>query len=310
MKFTSHWKFENTWLTFSVIAYLILPWIVAAATVPDLWAVYSDAGMNACVLTAIFGFGWGLAVVLNGIGVAMVGLSLASAILMGSSIALGSILALIAQDARQVLTGPGLTITALGLLMLAGVMLCARAGQLRDRDVAKSEVEGRRTSRGILICFAAGILSTLFNVALAYGGAISQAATKHGASTFSSANAIWGLAVSVGSLPSIVLCVFYLSRNGTWRLFRSDSKRSFLLCVLMAGLWISGAVTYGAMSNELGKFGPALGWPIYMSAIILSSNICGLLTGEWRGAVGAPVRYMLSGVGLQLVAILALSNVH
>lgn len=36
MKLTRGWKWENTWLAFSIAAVLVLPWILAALFVPHL----------------------------------------------------------------------------------------------------------------------------------------------------------------------------------------------------------------------------------------------------------------------------------
>jgi hypothetical protein len=156
MKFTKSWKFENTWLLYSVIAYLISPGIVAVATVPHLGEVYLAAGTKACMLTALFGFAWGIAVVLNGVGVALVGLSLALAILMGSSVAIGSLAPLLLKDPGALLTHTGLMIALCDLVMLAGVLLCAWAGELRGRAQSQ-KVEARKvTTRGILVCLIAG----------------------------------------------------------------------------------------------------------------------------------------------------------
>jgi L-rhamnose-H+ transport protein len=309
MKFAAKWKFENIWLLYSICGYLVAPWIVAFVTVPHLKEVYHDAGFTACVLTAISGFGWGLAVVLNGIGVALVGLSLASAILMGSSIALGSLLPILMRDPHQLATLEGLMIVGIDFVMLAGVLLCAWAGRLRGgNDVG--EAKGQSATRGILICFIAGALSTLFNVALAYGAIITREAVAHGASHISSANAVWSLAVGAGSLPSILWCMTRLSRERGWAIFKLNFGRNASLCILMGILSITGTVIYGAATGMLGQLGTSIGWPVYMSGIILISNFWGWVTGEWRHVIGRPVYYMLSGITVQIVAILALSRIR
>jgi L-rhamnose-H+ transport protein len=309
MKFAAKWSFENVWLLYSICAYLVAPWIVAIATVPYLRDVYHAAGFAACGLTALCGFGWGLAVVLNGVGVAMVGLSLASAILMGSSIALGSLLPLMMRDTHQLVTQQGLMIVGIDLAMLVGVLLCARAGRLRGgNDVGGAQ--GHLAARGILICFIAGALSTLFNVARAYGAIITREAIAYGASHVSSANAVWSLAVGAGSLPSILWCMTRLFRRRGWGTFKVNSGRNASLCVLMGMLSITGTVMYGASTGMLGRFGTSIGWPVYMSGIILISNLWGWVTGEWRGVTGPPVYYMGSGIAVQIVAILALGQIH
>jgi L-rhamnose-H+ transport protein len=308
MKYAKGWKFENTWLLYSVVAYLLSPWLVAFATVPQLSEVYAAAGTKACVLTALFGFAWGVAVVLNGIGVAMVGLSLALAILMGSSVAVGSLAPLLLKDPGALLTRTGLNIALWDMVMLIGVLLCAWAGELRGRAQSQ-DAQRKITTRGILLCFVAGLLSTFFNLVLSYGEVISVQATAHGASTFNSANAVWSLAVSAGSLPSILWCALNLTKSRQWSLFGSfQPLKNSGLCVLMGAMWITGTVMYGAGARMLGPLGPAVGWPIYMSAIILASSFWGWTTGEWRGTQRRPVNLMLAGIAVQIVAMVALGR--
>jgi L-rhamnose-H+ transport protein len=309
MKFTKGWKFENTWLLYSMIAYLISPWIVAVATVPHLGEVYLAAGTKACILTALFGFAWGIAVVLNGVGVALVGLSLALAILMGSSVAIGSLAPLLLKDPSALLTHTGLMIALCDLVMLAGVLLCAWAGELRGRAQSQKLEARKVTTRGILVCLIAGLLSTFFNVVLSYGEVISTQATAHGANSFNAANAVWSLAVSAGSLPSIFWCVIRLSRAGDWGLFgHGQPMKNSVLCALMGAMWITGTVVYGAAARMLGPLGPVVGWPIYMSGIILTSSFWGWTTGEWRDSKKRPVNFMLAGIAVQIIAVVMLSQ--
>lgn len=313
MKYTTGWLFENTWLVYSLCAYLLSPWVVALATVPNLGEVYAAAGLAACVLTGVFGFGWGLAVVLNGIGVSLVGLSLASAILMGSSVFVGSLAPLVLRDPTRLATSTGRLIVFCNLLVVAGVLLCAWAGHLRGKGQLPSAgvpAHGATVAmRGILICLAAGLLSTLLNLALAYGHVISQAAARAGSSEFNAANAVWSVAVSSGALPSLVWCTWRLSRMDQWRLFTGPRRRrNAVLCIAMGVLWISGTVFYGAAAGRLGALGPVIGWPIYMSGIILTSSLWGWITGEWRGVTRLPVAVMSAGVATLVVAIALLGG--
>jgi L-rhamnose-H+ transport protein len=310
MKYTGQWKFENTWAVFSLCAYLLSPWIVAFATVPHCLNVYADVGERVCLLVALSGLGWGLAVVLNGVGVALVGLSLASAILMGSSVAVGSLAAFLLRDPGGIATPAGARIVVADGVMLCGVLLCALAGYWRgkDKDKAKGN-EHRVTSIGIAVCLIAGLLSTLLNVALAYGDVITKAAIAHGSNEFNAANAVWSLAVSAGAAPSLIWCAFALTRHKTWARFSlARSPLNIALCVSMAIMWITGTVLYGASANMLGLLGPAIGWPVYMSGIILISSFWGWMTGEWRGAQRRPVAVMLCGLIVQIVAMAVLAQ--
>jgi L-rhamnose-H+ transport protein len=60
----------------------------------------------------------------------------------------------------------------------------------------------------------------------------------------------------------------------------------------------------------LGPLGPVVGWPIYMSGIILTSSFWGWTTGEWRDSKGRPVNFMLAGIVVQIAAVVALGRVQ
>jgi L-rhamnose-H+ transport protein len=305
MKLVKRWAFENTWLVYSVCAYLASPWIVAFFTIPHLGSVYEHAGWRISLITFCLGAGWGLAVVLFGIAVDMVGLSISTALLYGCSVALGSVGALCLVDASKLRTPEGLRVVAWDLVLLLGVLICAQAGRTRD---PASSVDGKRTRRGVAIALLAGILSTLFNIVLAYGAPIREQAIALGADSNLAANAIWSLAVTGGSMPSIFWSLRLLRRNARWGLYRqSSSGKNALMCVGMGAAWIAGTVLYGIATARLGKFGTALGWPIYMSATILVGILWGWGLGEWRGAPRRSIQLLWAGVGTQILSIVLLS---
>src|SRR5439155_8275527 len=48
-RFMTRWKWENVWALWAVLAMFVLPWIVALAAVPHLFATYE--GRTACAAT-------------------------------------------------------------------------------------------------------------------------------------------------------------------------------------------------------------------------------------------------------------------
>ena len=66
MKRLSAWRWENTWLVYAFTGLLILPWIVALATVPHLGGVLQQASGAVLTKVALFGFAWGIGAVLFG----------------------------------------------------------------------------------------------------------------------------------------------------------------------------------------------------------------------------------------------------
>ena len=298
MKYTKLWKFENTLAVFPIFAYLLSPWIVALTSGSQRFRIYPDVGMRVCLLVALFGFGWGVAVVLNGAGVALVGLSLASAILMGSSVAVGSLAAFLVRSQDGMATAAGTQILLADGVILVGVLLCVLAGHWRSRDRKEVRDSQRRAnSVGILVCLIAGLLSTLLNVAFSFGDVIARAAVARGTSEFNASNAVWSVAVSAGAAPSLIWCVISLTRHRALALFSGRPEViNGVLCISMALMWITETVLYGASGNMLGLLGPAIRWPIYMSGVILISSFWGWFTSEWRGARMRPIVAMAAGL--------------
>lgn len=307
MKFVRNWQWENTWVLYAALAYFVFPLSVAWLTVPQLGQVYAEAGWSVVVPVTLFGLGWGLSVVMLGLAVAKVGLAVSTGIIMGCSIALGSLIPLVWADRSQLLTSGGMKIVLADAIILGGVLVCARAGYMRESHPPGESTKTASGLRGIVICFVAGILTPLLNLALARGGEITRLAIEHGGAPHQAANGVWGLTVSAGALPSIVYCVMLLNRNQTWSRFRTAGRvRNTLLCLCMATFFITSTVAYGMGAVQMGKLGPAIGWPVYISSLIIGNNFWGWSTGEWRGAPQASLLTMLSGIGLQVVGILLL----
>ena len=64
----------------------------------------------------------------------------------------------------------------------------------------------------------------------------------------------------------------------------------------MGLLWLGSTVIYGAASARMAAMGPILGWPLFMSSIIITANVWGFATGEWKGVGRGPVTTVLVGI--------------
>src|ERR1700683_2344411 len=95
MKFVRRWKWEHLWLVYSVIAFFILPLVIAWGTVSHLGAVLAHAGGHILWLTAFFGAGWGAGSVFFGLGVDALGMALGFSMITGIYMALGALIPMI-----------------------------------------------------------------------------------------------------------------------------------------------------------------------------------------------------------------------
>lgn len=61
LKFVRRWRWENTWLVFSLVSLVLIPWGLALLFVTDPWRVYSNLSVGQLVLPVLLGAGWGVA---------------------------------------------------------------------------------------------------------------------------------------------------------------------------------------------------------------------------------------------------------
>jgi hypothetical protein len=80
--------------------------------------------------------------------------------------------------------------------------------------------------------------------------------------------------------------------------------------MLMGLMFVTGLSLYGIGSLRLGTMGPVLGFPVYTSAMVLSANTAGFLTGEWHGSPTSAYVYELLGILLLIgsIVIIAAGN--
>jgi len=319
MKFTTNWSWANTWLVYSVVGLLLIPVGLAVVSVPHLLAAYQASSTEALVLTVLFGLGWGIGSTLFGLGISRLGIALGFAIILGLTAALGALIPLLVLTPQHLGTPQGAWILAGLAVVLVGIALCAWAGGLKSAEsagqhdeVTTASAEQQKRSRyrtGLLICIASGVLSSMLNLALAFGAPIAESAVRTGASAAGAQNAVWALAVGAGSLVNIGYTCFLLFRDDGWRAYRTaGSTKNWAVSVVMGILWLFGIVVYGAGAASLGDLGAIIGWPLFMATVIITGNIWGVVTGEWRQAPRAAVGYNVAGVTVLIAAILIISQ--
>ena len=303
-KYTTRWKWENIWAVWAVVALVISPWVLAFATVPNLLGFYHQVNSGTFVLLVVFGFGVGLAQVFFGLALAAVGLSIGFAVTIGLSTAVGSLVPLVLLGLRAVLAPKGLTIIAGVAFVLVGTALSGLASNQKERARLGSregkEVPGTRPKNfrtGLLLCILAGVLSPLANLALAFGSSLLRQAAQAGVSSSNLANVIWPPLLTATLVPYLSYCVHLWRRNKSWSLFTLTGTGVYwFFGAVMGLLWTGSLAVYGAAATRLAAMGPILGWPLFMSVIIITSNAWGFATAEWKGANRAAVTTMLVGI--------------
>jgi L-rhamnose-H+ transport protein len=279
------WRWENAWIVFSVVALLVLPWSFAFLWVPDLLAVYGQVNGSDFVMPFLYGAGWGVAQVLFGLAVVRIGMALSFAITIGLSAALGTIVPILFKDPHVLATGRGSVLLLGLLLMVTGVAACSWAGHQREgaRSDRTEHSEQRSSLAGIFMAAAAGLLAPMLNYSLAFGGILIQEAIRHHAKVADAPYAVWPVALAGGAVPNLAYAIFLANRNKSWGKF-VPAWPDMLLGSIMGVLWMGSMAIYGMATTFLGLLGASVGWSIFQICIILTANISGWLSGEWKGA--------------------------
>jgi L-rhamnose-H+ transport protein len=307
MQYARKWSWENTWLAWTVFALVLLPITAAIITIPNLLMVYHSAPPGIIFEVCGFGAGWGVAQVFFGLAVDMIGITLAFSIVLGTSAAVGSLIPMVSLHRQQLNSAAGYAVLGAIAFVLLGVTLCAIAGAIRDRATSQSTSSQKRTSQGLLLAILCGICASLMNFGVAFGTPLVQVARSLGANGLNAINVVWLPLLLAGSVPNIIYCAWLIKRN------RSGCKylvgRShWALAAIMAFFWFGSTLLYGLAASELGAWGPVLGWPLFMSLIVISATTLGMFTGEWKNCGPLPIRTQWAGVAVLVFAIFVLSE--
>jgi L-rhamnose-H+ transport protein len=305
MKATKNWEWENIWLAFTFLGLVVLPVLVASATVPHLGEVLRTSPARSLMSAALLGLGWGCGSACFGVGVKMVGMGLAFSLVAGLSGAMGSLI--------PWFTAPNKSLSYSGLLwlgvlvMVGGVAVCALAGRERERKVGSDSAATaghREFGLGLTVCILGGILSCFMNLGFVYGAEVANRARQLGASEAAAPNVLWMVVMSGGFVANALYCGRLLITRGSWRGYLAPTTTSNCAWILlMALIWEGNLVAYAEGANRIGNLGPSVGWPIVLSMTLITSNIWGAGTAEWQGAGGRAIATMVAGITLLVLAV-------
>ena len=309
IKKTGQWEWENSWLVYSAAGLILVPWAAALATIPDLWELYSSVSPGAVASALLFGFGWGLGSVLFGVGVDRMGLAVGYGIILGLIAPIGTFYPMIVLHPEQLFTRRGYTLMAGTLIVIAGVFFCALAAKRREEAAGAGRAPKGGFWTALLICIAAGVLSPMLNFSFVFGEELRRRAIEMGSAPQMASNAVWPLCLTAGFVLNAAYPIYLLTKRRTWSLYRlhTPAPSHWFWASLMGLLCFGSFVVYGAGAETLGELGGIVGWPLFMSMALITSNALGALSGEWKGAPPRAHIDSIAGIALLIVAIVVIS---
>jgi L-rhamnose-H+ transport protein len=316
-KYVRKWQWENIWSVWAVVGMFLFPWTIAFLTIPHSGELYGNIGAGQIWLLALFGVGFGLAQIFFGLGIAAVGIALNFAIAIGISTAFGSLVPLVFQHSDKIFTPQGELILLGVVLTLVGIVLSAHAGREKEKQfrLTFEEVETEAGSKprlsfatGLTFCILAGLGSPLGNFGLAFCTPTVNRAVELGASVSNKYNAIWAPLYTASLIPYLIYCIYLWRKNHSFGLFRAPGTAIYWFYGIVMGLlWMGSSAIYGVGAARIGDMGPVLGWPLFMSIIIITSSAWGFFTGEWKGAGKKSTNAMALAIGFLILGFITLA---
>lgn len=307
MKGIRGWAFESLWAVQGIVAWLLLPLLLAVLATPHLFTLLGRIPFSTLVPTYVFGFLWGLGGLAWGMAVRYIGLALGFTIATGFLSSLGTLVPIIAEGRMGEIwsTGSGRITLVSIVLSLVGIVVCGRAGWRRDKETKGSE-KVFNFKRGILIAFAAGVLGACFAFGIAAGEPIRQQAIADGASPVWAASPVFFVELLGGITVNLLYCLWMNRRNRSWSDYRAagqngDLKKNYGLSALIGALWYLQFVFYGMAAFFMGPYSFA-NWSVHMSFMVVASNLWGYYYKEWKGASRATVRTNTTGILILVIS--------
>ncbi len=310
-RYVHRWSWQTYWLLQAAACWLVLPWIFAWFTIPELGAVLAEAPRQAMLKSYLLGVLYGVGGISFGVAIRYIGYSLTYALAISISCVLGTLIPPLMNGTL----GATLTTNA-GLYVIAGVLLgggamfvTGYAGFRRERETSgPGQTTPFNAHLGLPIVIVAGVLSAVFNFSLQAGQPVADIAAKHGAGHFQG-NVIYLFSNSGAFTTTLIYTVWLTLRAKSWGEFTATSDgtglaRNYALSLLTGLLWYLQFFFYGLGHVRMGKF-EFSSWAIHMIILILLSCGFGVAIGEWKKCrvstkflVTCSIALLLGAVGL------------
>jgi L-rhamnose-H+ transport protein len=316
LKGVKGWAWESLWAVQGVVAWLLLPLLLALLATPHLFEVLRSVNFSTLVYTYLFGLLWGLGGLAWGFAVRYIGLALGFSIATGFLSSLGTLVPIIAAGRMtEVLSTTSGRITLISVaISLLGIVICGKAGWRRDRE---RNAEGRvnektgalpdfRFKKGIIVALVAGVLGACFAFGIDAGDPIRQKAIEAGASPLWASSPVFFVELLGGITVNLFYCLFMNRRNKTFSDYRSAKAGvrlagNYLFSSLVGTLWYLQFVFYGMAAFYMGSFSFA-NWSVHMSFMVVASNLWGYYFKEWKGVSPATIRWNTAGILVLVIA--------
>jgi len=163
------WAWESYWMIYTLVALLIVPWVLAFAFAPNVLSVLAKTPWDRLGLCFLFGAMWGAGGLTWGLMIRYLGVGLGVAIGCGLCAAVGTLVPpIFLGEYAKLLDQPGGVLALLVLLVgvavsLVGIVITGAAGMSKEREMSeeqkKAAVAEFNFTKGMLVAVFSGVMS-------------------------------------------------------------------------------------------------------------------------------------------------------
>ena len=288
-----NWAWESYWLVNGLFSWLVMPWLIALLTVPQLLSLLGEAPVGGIIWSYVFGVLWGIGGLTFGLSMRYLGMSLGYTIALGFCAMFGTIIPPIFSGTFSALITniSGLTILAGVVVCLAGIAVCGWAGVSKEKELSteqkRAAIKEFDFVKGLLVAIFAGIMSSCMAFGIAAGKSIANLAVEGGVRPLWQNSPVLVVVLAGGFTTNFIWCVILNIRNRSAKdYFTADGTSlagNWFFSALAGITWYLQFMFYGMGTTKMGKYDFS-SWTLHMAFIIAFSNIWALLLGEWKAS--------------------------
>ncbi len=306
LKQKNPWRWENFWLVYSIIALVVFPLIWISIAIPGLGAIAAHMSFGMLVVPMLFGALWGIGSILFGLAVDRIGMALTFTIVVGLATAIGSLAPLFFNEPINQST---LSILLFGIVVtVVGIIVSGYAGFCREKILGADRQASapRLFKSGLLMAIISGMISPMSNIGFAYAKNIAAFTPSSGAPSWSAPLVALEVVLLGGFFINAGYALYLLFRNRSFVLFRQSKLRPVSASIAAGIFWFGGIGLYAIATAYLGILGTSVGYAVNLSTGIISTNILGVITGEWKNSWRA-LKIQLTSILILVVGMIVIS---
>jgi L-rhamnose-H+ transport protein len=321
------WSWESFWIVGGLFSWLIVPPLAAYLTIPGFMDIIKSSSGSVLGTTYVMGLLWGIGGLTYGLGVRYLGVSLGSSIILGLCSVFGAIVPSIyyyfnpkdGKDTIADLFGStwGLTVMLGLLLCVVGIVICGKAGGMKDKDLGSTGVDAAgsefKLTKGLILAVISGVLSACFSFGIEAGTSMGITANEmwkvaNPAETgefLYRNNVIFVVILWGGLTTNFIWCMILNARNksfGDYTNAKTPLVKNYLLCALGGTMWFLQFFFYGMGESKMGN--GASSWILHMSFIILVANMWGIALKEWKGVTKKTKTTIVIGIAVIIASVI------